>query len=97
MNYWLAPNGRVYTTSGIGYHCEKALEIIDDKFPEILDKNGIFPYEKMDPVSFLESKGYIRYMDWNGNWRGKPMWIIHHQKPTRQQIKKMFDLTGYQH
>lgn len=95
MNYWLAPNGRVYATAGIGCHYEKALEIIDDKFPEILDKNGCFPCErgKMDAVSFLESKGYIRYMDWSG----KPHWIIYHQKPTRQQIKKMFDLTGYQH
>ena len=90
MNYWLAPNGRVWCEQNIGEHYKRALEIIDDKYPEILDKNGILPHE-INAVEFLENKGYIRYMDWSE----KPRWIIYNQKPTRQQIKKMFELTGY--
>ena len=90
MNYWLAPNGRVWAEETIGCHHERALKIIDEKFSYILDKNGILPI-KIDAVEFLESKGFIRYI----NWSEKPRWIIYNQKPTRQQIKKMFDLTGF--
>jgi len=90
MNYWLAPNGRVWAEEKIGLHYERALSIIDEKFDWMLDEIGMFPYN-VDAVQFLEEKGFIRYMDWSE----KPRWIIFNQKPTRQQIKKMFELTGY--
>ena len=90
MNYWLAPNGRVYAGEKVGCHCELALSIIDNKFSEILDKHGMTP-PNFDPIDFLERKGYIRYMDWSDN----PHWIIYHQKPTRHQVDKMFALTGF--
>jgi len=90
MNYWLSPNGRVWCEEKIGSHYERALTIIDQYFPKILDENNILPHS-INAVEFLESKGYIRYMDW-GN---KPEWIIYTQKPTRMQIKKMFELTKF--
>jgi len=68
---------------------ERALSIIDDKFDYILDENGMLP-SNINAVEFLESQGYIRYMDWD-----KPKWIIYTQRPTRQQIRKMFELTKF--
>lgn len=90
MNYWLAPNGRVWGEEQIGSHYKRALEIIDDKYPEMLDGNGMFPY-KIDAVEFLESKGFIRYMDWSNS----PRWIIYNQKPTSRQKEMMFSLTKF--
>lgn len=90
MNYWLSPNGRVWAGEKLGSHCELAFDIIDQKHSSILDQFGMLP-SNIDPIDFLERKNYIRYMDWSDN----PHWIIYHQKPTRQQIKKMFDLTGF--
>jgi hypothetical protein len=90
MNYWLAPNGRVWAEEKIGAHYERALSIIDEKYEWMIDEMGMFPHN-IDAVQFLEEKGYIRYMDWSE----KPQWIIYNQKPTRQQIKKMYELTGY--
>lgn len=90
MNYWLDPNGRVYCEENIGCHMERALSIIDEKFDYILDENGMLP-SNINAVEFLEGQGYIRYMDWSE----KPKWIIYTQKPTRQQKRKMFELTKY--
>lgn len=90
MNYWLAPNGRVWGEEQIGSHYKRTLEIIDDKYPEMLDGNGMFPY-KIDAVEFLESKGFIRYMDWSNS----PRWIIYNQKPTSRQKEMMFSLTKF--
>ena len=96
MNYWLAPNGKAYESSKIGCHYGMALDIIDEKFPDLLDEKllakGIKMYKGFDAVDDLETRGYIRYCDWM--WNGK--WIIRYQhKPTRHQIKKMFELTGF--
>ena len=82
MNYWLAPNGKVWCEEKIGSHYERALKIIDEKFDHILDANGILPHN-IDAVEFLESKGFIRYMDWN-----KPHWIIYNQTPYSSTNKK---------
>ena len=95
MNYWLAPNGRVYENEDIGCHYEMAVDIIIKKFPELLDEyclsQGVKIYNGKDAVKELEDRGYIRYMDWSN----MPRWIIYNQKPTRHQINKMFELTGF--
>ena len=95
MNYWLAPNGKVWENEDIGRHYEMAVDIIIEKFPELLDKYCLEHGEKLylgkDAVAELENRGFIRYMDWTNN----PHWIIYHQKPTRHQIQKMFELTGF--
>jgi hypothetical protein len=85
MNYWLSPKGKVWAEQNIGQHRERAKKIIDEYFyHEVIS-------DEIDPVDFLESKGFIRFMDW-GN---KPQWIIYNQKPTHHQIKKMFELTSF--
>ena len=89
MNYWLSPSGKVWCEEKIGYHYERALKIIDEKFSYILDENEMLP-SSINPVEFLEEKGYIRYMDW-----GTPKWIIYTQRPTKSQIEKMFILTKF--
>ena len=89
MNYWLSPNGKVWCEEKIGFHYERALKIIDERFAHILDENGLLPHT-INAVDFLEDNGYIRYMDW-----GTPKWIIYGQKPTKSQIRKMFELTKF--
>lgn len=95
MNYWLAPNGKVWEMEDLGRHYEVAVDIIIEKYPELLDKHalelGVKLYDGIDAVNDLENRRYIRYMDWSNN----PHWIIYNQKPTRQQINKMFELTGF--
>lgn len=95
MNYWLAPNGRVWENEDIGCHYEMAVDIIIERFPKLLNEYALSHGQKLytgnDAVKELEDNGYIRYMDWSNS----PRWIIYKQKPTRQQKKKMFELTGF--
>lgn len=95
MNYWLSPKGKVYKNDDIGRHYEMAVDIITDKFPELLDKHclsqGVKLYTGRNAVEELENRGYIRYMDWSNS----PRWIIYNQKPTSRQKEMMFSLTKF--
>lgn len=95
MNYWLSPQGQVWESEDMGNHYEMAIEIIIEKFPDLLDKNILEEhneklYQGNNATRDLEAKGYIRYMDW-----GCPSWVVRGRKPTKIQIRKMFDLMGF--
>lgn len=95
MNYWLSPSGKVYKSDEIGCHYRMAVDIIMEKHEHLLEQSllkdfGEKMYNGLNAVEDLENLGYIRYMDWD-----KPRWIIYGQKPTRIQIKKMFELTNF--
>lgn len=95
MNYWLSPQGQIWKSEDLGRHYEMAIDIIIEKFPELLNRHcleyGEKIFEGTNAVEILENKGYIRYMDWSDN----PRWIIYNQKPNKIQIRKMFDLTNF--
>lgn len=95
MNYWLSPQGQVWESEGFVSHYGMAINIIEDKFTDLLDeyalKEGERLYAGHDAVRELENRGFIRYMDWGM----RPQWVIYNQKPTKVQIRKMFDLTGF--
>ena len=46
MNYWLAPNGKVWENEDLGRHYEMAVDIIIEKFPELLDTYCLSQGEK---------------------------------------------------
>jgi hypothetical protein len=95
MNYWISPSGHTWESEDIGRHYEMAVDIIIEKYPELLDAFAMSLGEKLytgrDAVKDLEDRGYIRYMDWSDN----PHWIIYNQKPTQRQQQKMFELTKF--
>ena len=65
MNYWLSPRGQVWAMQMIGEHMARAIDIIQIAYPDKCNKFGIYDDSKYgSAVEFLESKGYIRYMDW---------------------------------
>lgn len=100
-NYWLSPTGQVIEVK-LGEHYSEALNICEKRYKDECVRRGLVECPKdmfiwdgydspMSPVQFLEDeKNWIRYEDWGNNG-----WIIYKQRPTKKQIDRMFELTGY--
>lgn len=98
MNFWLSPSGRV-VDCGLGEHTTKVIDLLFEKYADeavkagVINQWGCLTDGNSDPVGFLERKGWIRYQYWTKT----PGWLINGRRPTKKQIERMFELTGYYH
>jgi len=95
VGYWLSPQGEVVETQ-IGRHMENGFELCKKYYAEEtmyeINNTGTYMFKaKLDAVYFLEEKNWIRYQGWCD-----VEWIIRNtHRPTKRQIEKMYELTGY--